>query len=399
MTASSVPGPDVTGARDLVDLALEGARMNERPDLLRRLTVVREALATPASSIQADAVRSAATAVLQALDSLVVDLHARRATLADPIRAGRLHAERDRARELLDQFQARASGWGQVLAEAFATVHSDLDFRMLTGIRAVLAEAEQVLATTDPARNSHQLDRWVDERLTAEVADIHQRLHDGARAVAVQLADHLQLPTVPPVLAPPVTPAPQLVAALPVRTRTSAPPRRGAVRMLTVAMPTYGGIMMGLVFPQILNLALPGWLLVICSVVCAVTMGGAAVIVERQQQRESRRNQLRMTVQGKGDDCLLTLGKQVRDALRVLQQELREATGAAVTRYDDLLNSRYQAAAAAAGAADHAATALSGIDADLECIRQLRAQGRDLLLPPPRTRQQPTPTPVLHVVS
>ncbi|MGR7027461.1 hypothetical protein [Geodermatophilus sp. URMC 62] len=403
MNAHPRPGPDtatsaaVATARDLVDLTLQGAEANARPDLVRRLTAARDALDAPASP-RSDAVRDAAKAVLHALDTLEVDLRTRRATLADPSLAPRLRGERDRARDLLQQFQARASTWGQVLAEGFAAVSSDVDYGLLNGIRTVVAEAEEAIAGARSARSADRLDQWLTERLIAEAAAVQRLLRDGARAVAARLAAQLELPDALPVRAPSARTAAELVAGLPARPPATTAPSRAAARLLTVGMPTYGGLLMGVVVPRFLGLALPAWVFLVCSVAGALTMGGAAWTVERHQQREARRTRVRATLRTRSDDWHLALGKQARDALRGLQQELRDATAAAVGRRAELLDHQYRAARAAADAAEQAGVAMGEIAADLDSIRQMRARARGVLLPTPRRELAAAETRLLRVI-
>lgn len=73
---TTTDGPQTARARELVDLVMQGAEVNERPDLIRRLTAARHALA--------GAVRAAAGQVLRALESVEIDLRSRRTMLTDP---------------------------------------------------------------------------------------------------------------------------------------------------------------------------------------------------------------------------------------------------------------------------------------------------------------------------
>lgn len=379
MTASATAGPDVVaGARALLDEAVEGARANERQDLLRRLTAARAALAgTPGPA----AVREAAGAAMHAFESLEVDLRSRRTTLADPDRAGRLWAELARARKELEDLRGRVGTWGQLLGEGFAAVHSDVEFRLLTGMRATAAESDQVVVDTDRRGGADHLDAWVAQRVASEAAGIRAALHTGARRVATSVAEHLQLADVPPV--PPV-PEPVLPDLRPSsRPSPAAAQRRGLARLLTVGMPTYGGLMMGFILPRVLQLALPQPLLLALAVVTSCAMGGSALAVERHQRRELRRNAMRMTVRGAVDDASVALAKHVRDALRELQQQVRDSAAAAAGAQARRREQAYQTAAAAAEAARTTA-AIADIDVDLAELDRLRARARSLLLPPAR---------------
>jgi len=392
VTPPAIPGTDaVAGAGELLEQAVQGAQANQRPDLLRRLVAAREALG---GSPRPAAVREAAGAALHALDSLEVDLRSRRATLADPDRANRLWAELGRSRQVGEEFRGRIGTWTQLLTEGFASVHSDVEFRLLTGMRAVAAESDQVVADTDGRDGAQQLDAWVAQRVASEAAAVRALLYAGARRVAARVAEHLQLPDVPV-----VPPLPELV--LPdVRpsTRPSIAPaqRRGAARLLTVGMPTYGGLMMGFILPRILELPLTQPVLFGIAAVTASSMGGSALALERHQRREISRNVLRMTVRSAVDDASVAVSKHVRDALRDIQQHVRDSIAAAAEARSRRLEQRYQTAAAAAEAARNAVAAMADVDADLAELDRLRGCARALVLPP--ARPAPPATRLLAVV-
>jgi hypothetical protein len=377
----------VAGARELLDEALAGAHANARPDLVRRVTTARRALGRPdVPPVPAD-VREAVDVALHAFDSLEVDLRGRRAALTDPDRTARLWAELGRARQTVEDYRARANGWGQQLAEGFAAVQSDVEFRLLTGLRATAAESDRLVAD---GRGPAELDRWLRERVAAEAATMREQLAEGARRVADRVAGHLQLTAVPALPALPGV-APELPSAAP----PPAPAqRRGATRVLTIGMPTYGGLMMGLVLPRIVGLLLPLWLLASLAVLAAGTLGGAALAVDRQQHRDLHRNQARTAVRGAVDDASMALGKQLRDTLRDLQVRLRDDLAAAATDRARELDRTLSAATRAAEAARDPGPALAAIAADLGELDRLRTRARDLGLPPAR----PAATRLLSVV-
>jgi hypothetical protein len=76
------------------------------------------------------------------------------------------------------------------------------------------------------------------------------------------------------------------------------------------------------------------------------------------------------------------LSKQVRDALRVLQSDLRATTSAVVGKHLRHLSERLDAAGSAAKGARRAADEIAGIEADLGSIATLRDRAHALLAPP-----------------
>ena len=82
------------------------------------------------------------------------------------------------------------------------------------------------------------------------------------------------------------------------------------------------------------------------------------------------------------DDYQLVLGKQVRDAVRALQGELRTTTSVAVAAHLRRLSERLDAAASAAKGARRTGDEVGDVEADLGSIATLRDRARALLDPP-----------------
>ncbi|MGY1640509.1 hypothetical protein ACI782_05170 [Geodermatophilus sp. SYSU D00703] len=376
-TDRSAPvGRAMADVRELLDLCSKGATVHDRQDLVERLTAARWALerAVPA----AGAVRDAAAVVLSACDSLQVDLRALRAHLLDPGLVPRLQAELAHARARREAFESQVQTWPAVLGEGFAALSSDLEFEVRMSSRTVLAEAETTMLSRDPGRHGAELESWLRSRLVAEADRILGRLADDARAVVTRLSGQLGL-AAQDLPAPPMPSGARLVGDL----RPHTPPVAGgqplATRLLRVVMPGYGGIMMTFVLSRIAGLQFPGWVIAVAAVFTALLTGGAALLGDRRRQLERRRSEARATVRALLDDHQLVLGKQVRDALRVLQSDLRTTTSAVVGRHLRSLSERLDAAGSAAKRARRAADEIAGVEADLGSIATLRDRARALL--------------------
>jgi len=377
------PATQLDAARDLVEETMQGAEVNDRPDLLSRLRAAAAALAAPSAEAHPDPVRFAAAQALRALNSLEADLRARRAMLADPGRAARLRAELADAQARHERFSAATREWQYVLGDGFASVTADAEFHLRTRVRAVLTTAEAALLSGDPAKNREAFQAWLHERLATEAAATYRRLLTGAERVAAAVATHLDLPAPHRLGTPALTPPRRLVAELP--TREPAPHNRAPVpaRLLTVLMPAYGGIMMTLVLSRVLGLALPGWFIGGCAVVGALTLGGAALSGERGRQRDQRRTEASAAVRLLVEEYQLVLAKQLRDGARELQQELRRVTTETVTRTGGALGGELEAAKANADIVRDASAELGNITEDLGNLNDLRARARALLGPLP----------------
>jgi hypothetical protein len=299
-----------------------------------------------------------------ALNSLEADLRARRAMLADPARAARLRAELADVRARVERFSSAAREWPYLLGDGFAAINPDIDYQLRGRVRAIVDEAETAINKSDPRKNTEPLQAWVRERLSAEADLARGRVRAGAAHTATTLARALDLPT--PHRTPPlrVVPGAQLVNQL--ATRAPAPAGRQPVsaRLMTVLMPAYGGIMMSVIGPRVFGLAMPGWLIATVAVAGALALGGAAASAERGRQRDRRRGEAITALRASTDNYQLAVTKQLHDAARELQQDLRSATTATVARLGEVLGAELDTVSAAADTA-HRADALSDITDDL----------------------------------
>jgi hypothetical protein len=376
MTATAGPGlaRAIAQARELIDQVLQGAQANQRAGLIDRLHTARRSLG-PSVSPEADArlVRSAAAEASRALKSLEADLRARQAMLADPARAARLRAELADVRARHERFTKAAREWPYLLGDGFAAINSDIDYQLRTRIRAIVDEAEIAINKSDPKKNAEPLQAWLRERLSAEADLASGRVRAGAANTATTLARALDLPTphrIPPLR---VVPGVQLLNQQTPRAPTPAGREPVSARLMTVLMPAYGGIMMSVIGPRIFGLAMPGWLIAIVAVAGALALGGGAASAERGRHRDRRRGEAITALRASTDNYQMAVAKQLHDAARELQQDLRGATTATVARLGEVLGAELDTVSQAADTA-HRTDALSDITDDLAALAALGRQ-------------------------
>lgn len=379
MNAVPGPGMDITSrARELLDHALQGAKVNGRPDLIRRLDRARQTLDGAANSDERrTAVRLVAEEVVRAVDSLRVDLRSRRAMLSDPARTARLRAELARVQSQAGQFKLASREWTHNLASGFARLSSDAEFDLRARMRDVVSDSELAISAGDPGKDRDQFDAELRARLVAEADLSYQRVHSGARAVASELAALLSLPAPHQVPALSVTPAQRLVAELPDRHRRS-PKEPMPARLLKVMLPGYSGIVITLLLSRVLGPQLPGWLIAVCAVVGALALSGAKASGERKRQLDRRRADANKAMRSTADDFQLATAKQVRDSVRCLEQDLRRATTATVTRLGSAIGEELDSTRTAAEIAERAPAELATIGKDLDAVATLRSRALEL---------------------
>jgi hypothetical protein len=131
---------ELKGLSELVQLVLQGAEANQRPDLVRRLT--RATARVDVNAATGECATSVASTLVQALQSLEIDLRTRRAALRDPGRTARLVAEMRHAEGRLRQFQERSGEWPRALGDALSAAASDIEFDARARLRALLEEGD-----------------------------------------------------------------------------------------------------------------------------------------------------------------------------------------------------------------------------------------------------------------
>ncbi|WP_433505696.1 hypothetical protein ACQP04_03890 [Pseudonocardia halophobica] len=375
----------VDEALDLLGTTLAGAEANDREDLARRLRAARDDLAgATTAGRRVAAMRAASQELVRALDSLRSDLRYRRAALADPARGARLRAELKALRTRSSRLRAVSREWSQILGDGFAGLSSDVEFSLRTRTRAVLADTERDIGEHDPGKERAAIMGRFRARLAAEADRLRVELDYGVRVVADRLTEGTELTERLPMPHIPIPPGAETVALI------EEPPAGDAgrtpipARLLTVVMPSYGGIMMAFVLTRFLGVAVPVWMLVTGACLGAIGLGGAALSGERKRGLDRRRADVRTAVRTMIDEFQLTVGKQARDAARSANAELRRAVTAALTRRDDELDSRLGSALSAVEGLEKVAADLTDIDDDIATIDGLRRRAGTLMPQFPR---------------
>lgn len=376
---SATPTTDrLTALREIVGIALQGAEVNQRPDLARRLQEASSML-RPACVATAD-LGEAGVIALDALRSLEIDLRARRAVLRDPVRAGRLAAEQRYAENRARAFQLQAGEWQPLLLDGIGAAVADVEFGLRTRLRRLVDEAG---AAIERREARPQVEQRLAESLELEARTAYEQLREALERLAAGISGTLGTPA-PARLGELPTQSPaelvaQARAAASTASTAAAPPRSSWV--LGVVMPTYGGTAMTLMLPKFLGVALPGWLSATLMVGGALLMGGSALAAERERRRSRGSAEALAAVRAMVETFQVALSKQVRDAVRPVQQGLRRELTVAVEERARRLAAETAAAREAAEEAQRAAEVITDVDDDLRMLGELSARLRTLLRP------------------
>ncbi|HTK64513.1 MAG TPA: hypothetical protein VL595_19140 [Pseudonocardia sp.] len=331
-----------TEVGELLVHAMSTAKDNGRRDVAERLVVVRdrlEAISDPlGSGVSAQVsparrtatLRDAAEQIARSFATVESDLRARRAMLEDPSRSARLRAELNNARALQERAATAAKDWQPLVVDGFAALNSDTEYTLRMRMRAVLAEREAAVNTGDPGPLA-DADTSLRECLVAEAALAYRQMFEAAGEIAVRVAATLGTATPHRFTTLPVVPPTQLVAAL-------APPRQPrsgtplAARLLRVVRPGWSGIMMATIAARLLEVKVSNLVLAGLALAGALLLGGAALTGDRKRQLDKRRTDAIAALRGTVEEFRLSLAKQLRDASRALQQELRREAGTTAAR-------------------------------------------------------------------
>ncbi|MGQ0483094.1 MAG: hypothetical protein ACT4O0_18960 [Pseudonocardia sp.] len=408
MTTTDGPEPTpVAQAITMVDQVLRAAKAQQRRDLLERLRCARASLEAVSRRDElsvgaAGTVDEAVELMVRALATLECDLRHRRAMLEDPVRSARLAAELADARARAGRFAAVAKEWQHVVGDGFAGLNSDTEFGVRIRLRELQADGERAIADGDPGRSAGS-DATVRARLVEEADLAYRRLYDGVHGVAGRVAGLLELPSPHLVSALLVTSPVELVAQLPPPPAPRGRPPLPA-RVLKVFRPGWSGILMILIATRLLGVQVPGWALAAGAVIGAAVLGGAAYTGERGRALERRRADATAALRRTVEEFQLVLIKQLRDASRAAQRDLRRSTAAVVGARSSALTEELDVARVAADADRRATTELAAIAGDLRTFEQLRRRATGLRR---RIRGSVAPTPgedgaglrMLHVVA
>jgi hypothetical protein len=389
MTAEQDPTRGLnTEVGELLAHALGTAKDNQRRDVTERLVTVRgclEAISDPlgagfaaqvSPARRVAALRDASEQIARSFATVESDLRARRAMLEDPSRSSRLRAELNDARAHQERAAGAAREWQPLVSDGFAGLNSDTEFGLRMRMRAVLAEREAAVNTGDPGPLG-DADVELRECLAAEAGMAYRQLFEAAGALSARVAETVGTPAPYRFTGLPVLPPTQLVAAL-------APPRQPrpgtplAARLLRVVRPGWSGIMMATIAARLLNVQIPTLVLVGVALAGALALGGAALTGDRKRQLDKRRTDAIAALRSTVEEFRLSLAKQLRDASRALQQELRREAGATAARMTAAIAAELETVRRAAETDRRSADELARIARDLTTLGELRRRAQAL---------------------
>jgi signal recognition particle receptor subunit beta len=267
----------------------------------------------------------AAAAAHSALTQLAGEAATAQQALAEPDRREERLAQWTAAKQRAEQLRSAASRWQTTLADGIGRMVSDVDYDLTVRLRGVRRDVAERLATTAPGRGWVDLEPWIYQRTNEALADHLRLVRDEADRVADEVASGFgdaawelwaQADTSGLGLRGTAAGEDTGLTAL-ASTRAS----RVELGMMTARGGSVGvvavhavGLVLGLGAPVVLPLAA-----VLAGVIGKVALKGARTAQNRALRAEAER-----AVAGYLDEIEVRARRDSRDAVRRVQQHLRE---------------------------------------------------------------------------
>ena len=325
--------------------------------------------------IQAGSGSGAAAEVTAVAAELEQAFAAERDALADPDRAQMVIDRFTEAKTAADALRHQAARWQVTLNDGVADLTADFDHTLKERLRLVVREAEEALDAQDPGEIWAEFEAWLQRRVSHDLAQTYIELSARTDELSIQVAEHFDASEQAMKVGLDAAPALRTTEALATRKRVEADDQGVGSRALTAMRGSYGGFLMFGMLGQMAGLAMMNP----ATALIGVLMGGKAVKDEKERQLMMRRQQAKITTRQYIDDASFAVGKELRDALKGVQRNLRDHYQ---VRAEEMNKSITESLAAAKSAMDSDTTQRAGrlrdVEAELGRIATLRDQAAAL---------------------
>ena len=136
-----------------------------------------------APNVAGFALREAKAHLLDAIAQLTAPVAAAKQALSSPEGVAELQAGLDASRTRAEALRAQTSKWQTVLNDGITDLQGEVDHDLRLRTRAVMAEAEASLDSSDPAKVWEEFSQWLESRVLYEVTENYLLLNDLANAL------------------------------------------------------------------------------------------------------------------------------------------------------------------------------------------------------------------------
>ncbi|MEU4341612.1 Isoniazid-inducible protein iniA [Nocardia sp. NPDC023852] len=309
-------------------------------------------------------------------DQVTLALNAKLSRLQDPQLGMAARGHLERARQAAEALGKRTSNWPYALGDGITELNVAVEHDLRTRLRALIREAEQDIAKSDPGKRWARFGTWLDDRIATEVAEnfqLAQRLSvELADTVAVKFADE-ERQSVPHFR---IAGTESGLGGYGRLEEIDSAKGSVAQRAVNALRGSYSGVLMIGVATTLAGLALVNpW-----SIIAGVLLGGHTVWEDFKSVRQRRRLEAKIAVGKLMDEVSLQVGKESKQRLREVQRTLRD-------HFTDVAEARTRKANDAIADAAHTVDRheadrrdqLSAIAADLEHLQRIRVRATGLL--------------------
>ncbi|MGY4102617.1 Isoniazid-inducible protein iniA [Nocardia sp. R16R-3T] len=309
-------------------------------------------------------------------DQVTLALNAELSRLQDPQLGMAARAHLEQARQAAVALRKRTSNWQYALGDGVTELNVAVEHDLRNRLRALIREAEQDIAKSDPAKRWARFGAWLNDRIASEVGEnfqLAQRLSiELAGTVAVKFGDE-ERHAVPRIR---IADTRSVLGGYGQLEELDSAKGSVAQRAVNALRGSYSGVLMIGVVTTLVGLALVNpW-----SIAAGLLLGAHTVWEDFKSVKQRRQLEARIAVGKLMDEVSLQVGKESKQRLREVQRTLRD-------HFTDVADAHSQQADDAIAAAAHTVDRheadrrdqLATVAADLECLQRIRVRAAGLL--------------------
>lgn len=256
------------------------------------------------------------------VDQLGMSLHAELNALLHPQDTPRMIAELEVAKARADEFRGRSARWQVTLTDGIADLVADMEHDVRDRLRRVQREAERAIDEGDPGPIWDQIREWIDQRVTAGVAETFVWTDERARWLSEEVAElfsaeESDVPTIDVSDTRGILDVVDDIAGL------EAGHLNAAEKMYIGVRGSYGGVLMVGLATGLIGMSLINPI----SLLAGVLVGRRAYREDMNARLNRRQQEAKMIVRRHIDEVTFQVSKQLKDRLRLVQRISRDHFG------------------------------------------------------------------------
>ncbi|MBS1697574.1 MAG: dynamin family protein [Actinobacteria bacterium] len=266
--------------------------------------------------------RSAVHDLRSVVDQLGMSLHAELNALLHPQDTPRMIAELEVAKARADEFRGRSARWQVTLTDGIADLVADMEHDVRDRLRHVQREAEHAIDEGDPGPIWDQIREWIDQRITAGVAETFVWTDERSRWLSEEVADlfsaeESDIPAIDVSDTRGILDVVDDIAGLEVGHLNAAE------KMYIGVRGSYGGVLMVGLATGLIGMSLINPI----SLLAGVLVGRRAYREDMNARLNRRQQEAKMIVRRHIDEVTFQVSKQLKDRLRLVQRISRDHFG------------------------------------------------------------------------